>query len=257
MEANRIRSKVHRLPTENGVIFKNRTTGTLVMKISNVAKKLYPAQHLYFTTDEEIKEGDWTISKNNELSQTFGYLGRYKEEGYRKIIATTNSNIKMFTGIENLDTARSYPQPSQAFIKAYCEQGGFDEVDVEYTTDELRCYKCNKSETDCINTSKNCIGFFEDNNKVKVDPIHNTITTHRIKDSWNTNEIKKAFYLEDLRIESSYDKMWECFINRLSSNTTHRIVEKMYSIDDIEAYCDKYPNDTELGREIRKLRYKQ
>ena len=39
--------------------------------------------------------------------------------------------------------------------------------------------------------------------------------------------------------------------------TTHRIVEKMYSIDDIEAYCDKYPNDTELGREIRKLRYKQ
>ena len=39
--------------------------------------------------------------------------------------------------------------------------------------------------------------------------------------------------------------------------TTHRIVEKIYSIDDIEAYCDKYPNDTELGREIRKLRYKQ
>jgi len=34
-------------------------------------------------------------------------------------------------------------------------------------------------------------------------------------------------------------------------------IEKMYSIDDIEAYCDKYSNDTELGRAIRKLKYKQ
>jgi|TARA_R110000787_G_scaffold246443_2_gene352194 hypothetical protein len=25
----------------------------------------------------------------------------------------------------------------------------------------------------------------------------------------------------------------------------------------LKSYCDKYPNDTELGREIRKLRYKQ
>ena len=58
------------------------------------------------------------------------------------------------------------PQPSQAFIKAYCEQGGIDEVDVEYER----------------------VSAFEQRglpsrlkiNILKVDPVHNTITTHRI-----------------------------------------------------------------------------
>ena len=159
---------------------------------------MWQPQHLYFTTDEEIKEGDWMMNLNGDkIYQHFGNGGDFEQ--WNKIIATTDPELEL-------------PQPSQAFIKAYCEQGGFDEVDVEYE-EIITCKLCNKSEEECSDNFT-CEGNMIGEDILKVDPIHNTITTHRI-------------------------------------------VEKMYSIDDIEAYCDKYPNDTELGREIRKLRYKQ
>ena len=166
---------------------------------------MWQPQHLYFTTDEEIKEGNWFINTNfqkiyqanSENSKNIIEFGPHPE--IRKIIATTDPELEL-------------PQPSQAFIKAYCEQGGFDEVDVEYV-EMITCKLCNKSEEECSDNFT-CEGNMIGEDILKVDPIHNTITTHRI-------------------------------------------VEKMYSIDDIEAYCDKYPNDTELGREIRKLGYKQ
>ncbi len=191
MEANRERAKVHMLPTNGkdiSMLSKRVKDGMLQSAngtegVAN-CNTMWQPQHLYFTTDEEIKEGDWTISKNNELSQAFGYLGRCKEEGYRKIIATTNSNIKMFTGIENLDTAPSYPQPSQATIKAYCEQGGFDEVDVEYEINPILDLEILDGKTRVKETI-----FIP-----KVDPEHNTITTHRI--------VEKMYSLDEMK------KMW-------------------------------------------------
>tara|TARA_R110000868_G_scaffold128318_4_gene336317 strand:- start:185 stop:646 length:462 start_codon:yes stop_codon:yes gene_type:complete len=72
------------------------------------------------------------------------------------------------------------PQPSQALIKAYCEQGGFDEVDVEYEEEGRFAYEGDTRYT------------------LKVDPIHNTITTHRIVEKMYSREemielCKKAF----------------------------------------------------------------
>jgi len=201
--------KVHMLATEDGVIFKNRATGTLVMKIPNIAKKLYPAQHLYFTNDEEIKEGD---SYLDTQTNTVYRCDSHKEslstddfDEFRKIIATTDPKLTTCKDGKDDKGFRTFklniiPQPSQAFIKAYCEQGGIDEVDVEY---EYRKVWDKRTEE-----------LLEKYLLLKVDTIHNTITTHRI-------------------------------------------IEKMYSIDDIEAYCDKYPNDADLGRAIRKLKYKQ
>ena len=76
------------------------------------------------------------------------------------------------------------PQPSQALIKAYCEQGGFDEVDVEYT--------------EIMFPLKERIGIKEREFILKLDPIHNTITTHRIVEKMYSREemielCKKAF----------------------------------------------------------------
>lgn len=160
---------------------------------------MWQPQHLYFTTDEEIKEGDlcydegaspgWNGIKNISKCLRTDKKG-YWNKRCNKIIASTDPKL----------LADGLPQPSQAFIEKFCKVGGIDEVDVEYER----------------------VSAFEQRglpsrlkiNILKVDPVHNTITTHRI-------------------------------------------VEKKYSIDDIEAYCDKYPNDAELGREIRKLRYKQ
>ena len=212
MEANRTRTQVHMLPT-NGkdiAMLSKRVKDGMLQSANGTegvanCNTMWQPQHLYFTTDEEIKEGNWFINTNfqkiyqanSENSKNIIEFGPHPE--IRKIIATTDPELEL-------------PQPSQAFIKAYCEQGGFDECDVEYV-EMITCKLCNKSEEECSDNFT-CEGNMIGEDILKVDPIHNTITTHRI-------------------------------------------VEKMYSISDIEAYCDKYPNDTELGREIRKLGYKQ
>ena len=209
MEANRKRTQVHILPTEDASHIFMLDNALRYSKIKTKVEKPNSNQcyNLYFTTDEEIKEGDWMMNLNGDkIYQHFGIGVGVDFEQWNKIIASTDPEPNLHQFVLEL------PQPSQAFIKGYCEQGGFDEVDVEYV-EMITCKLCNKSEEECSDNFT-CEGNMIGEDILKVDPIHNTITTHRI-------------------------------------------VEKMYSIDDIEAYCDKYPNDTELGREIRKLRYKQ
>ena len=81
-------------------------------------------QHLYFTTDDVIKEGDWYILKRNGFPLTIEIAMNEFEIGNllgdeEKIIATTDHELNL-------------PQPSKEFIEEYCRKGGIDEVDVEY-----------------------------------------------------------------------------------------------------------------------------
>ena len=210
MEANRERAKVHRLPTEDkhtsavmvglcGIM--RATQDEDVINDTNDWMKFGKPQHLYFTTDEEIKEGDSFINTNfqkiyqanSENSKSIIEFGPHPE--IRKIIATTDPKLTKkkctnCSGKGHIDrdgfrychckTGEVYniAQPSQALIKAYCEQGGFDEVDVEYD------FKTLISE-DVYNE---IVTF------LKVDPIHNTITTHRI--------VEKMYSLDEMK------KMW-------------------------------------------------
>jgi hypothetical protein len=61
MEANKTRTKVHRLPTEDRTskIWFDNDTGKLLYDPVGVMNCV--PQHLNFTTDEEIKEGDWYL----------------------------------------------------------------------------------------------------------------------------------------------------------------------------------------------------
>jgi hypothetical protein len=78
MEANRTRTKVHRLPTEdkadiimfNSELYLNNgyiedddqyLLGDTTSNSHQEPKSAFEFQHLYFTTDEEIKEGDWYL----------------------------------------------------------------------------------------------------------------------------------------------------------------------------------------------------
>jgi len=198
MEASRKRVQVHMLPTEDAscIAFhklKEEEPGLFYSTKPSI-EKAFDNQHLYFTTDEEIKKGDWYLLGNTPRQST-GDLGK-PDTKWLKIIASTDPKLTR-PGKFHITKKFEYklPQPSQAFVKAYCEQGGIDEVDVEYAS----------------------------------------IPADRAPNGWDV-------FLK---------------VDMYNTITTHRIIEKMYSIDDIEAYCDKYPNDTELGREIRKLRYKQ
>jgi hypothetical protein len=57
------------------------------------------AQHIYITSDEEIKEGDWGLSKLNEII----LFGRsYNEKFYKKIILTTDQDL-IADGVQGID----------------------------------------------------------------------------------------------------------------------------------------------------------
>lgn len=107
--------------------------------ITNLIERGLTPQHLYFLSDEEIKVGDWYYSKAfNDYYQAIALPLAIKDAV--KIIATTDP--KLITKGECNCTATTYegcseclsilPRPSDAFIKSYCEQGGIDEVLIEY-----------------------------------------------------------------------------------------------------------------------------
>ena len=152
--------KVVMLPTEkaNYTIWK-KPDGTLLT--SKFPYGIGIGQHLYFLSDDEIKEGDkpcWCYNSikntwNNDIILYQGAMPFYHYKGFKKIIATTDeslsslnitkcSNINCEEGVINGINPKickkcnpSYillPRPSNEFLKKYCELGGIDKVLVEY-----------------------------------------------------------------------------------------------------------------------------
>ena len=114
--------------------------------------KLVTYYHLYITSDEEIKEGDWgmgfavginNVGRGHFLFKHDGSIPSKVNalaEGSKKIIATTDKSI-YYSGYSK-HSKNSYmessgvgylPQIPESFIKAYVEaQGNIKEVLVEY-----------------------------------------------------------------------------------------------------------------------------
>jgi hypothetical protein len=91
---------------------------------------LYPygdskACHLYFTSDEEIKDEDWYYwSVTNSIQKFKAHLRDTNtpknSDGSRKIVATTD---KKLIGVNQIP---------QSFVEEYSRQGGINEVNLEY-----------------------------------------------------------------------------------------------------------------------------
>ncbi|PCI96646.1 MAG: hypothetical protein COB15_09670 [Flavobacteriales bacterium] len=108
---------------------------------SSASKKINP-QHLYITSDDEIKEGDWFINVHYLDKRAPEASGRYAMNknavflNPKKVVATTDSDLTMDTPIDDrVDVLydNKLPQIPESFIKAYCKAGGIHEVLVEYT----------------------------------------------------------------------------------------------------------------------------
>ena len=86
------------------------------------------AQHLYFTTEEEIKVGDQFIAfgkvyECNHKGVYVQYLnGAFTREECRKIIATTDKSIGRIKPNHNdFDSIIYLPEPSHKFLEAFVE----------------------------------------------------------------------------------------------------------------------------------------
>lgn len=104
-------------------------------KIGDFIHYINTYQHLYFLSDDEIKEKDWIfanqgvhkvidLKKDNYPYGTNNKNGDkiYHHKNWKKIIATTNEELNL-------------PRPSNEFLKKYCELGGINKVLVEYDCD--------------------------------------------------------------------------------------------------------------------------
>ena len=169
--------------------------------------------HLYFTTDVDIKKGDWVFdSISNKVIQLKN--SNPLKFPCKKIIATTDPKLIVFTKLQsdlgdvNMQKAQRLPQPSKAFIEKFCKVGGIDEVEVEYEK-----FSCPRDVGVCYEKCQgNCL-------KLKVDS-HNTITIHPVKDSWSREEVEELKRLADAVINpaseilpDTYDEELKAYFN--------------------------------------------
>lgn len=125
------------LPTEDKThIVTRNSDNTLIYHNNLVSNKEFvhlKGQHLYITSDDEIKEGDYYL-------ELFGGKWKlYKQSkdklcysSARKIIATTDESLNFKNSGNQHPYNLNLPQIPQSFIEKYCELGGINEVLVEY-----------------------------------------------------------------------------------------------------------------------------
>lgn len=148
------RSSIVMLPTERATnIYKDHKDKLWYWASPTLETSI--AQHLYFLSNEEIKEGDtilcddrnniseqpiYSIQTVNKISNGWIFTNESVGEGHnsdwtKKIIATTDESLKIDyydSDSYGIPQKLSLPRPSNEFLKKYCELGGIDEVMVEY-----------------------------------------------------------------------------------------------------------------------------
>ena len=130
------RAKVVRLSTtDDSHIFIHPEEPDKLRYFDRIDKSISPFinQHLYFITDDEIKEDNWVIADDNKLvyitcivkysdnKKEYSTISKEYYFNCKKVVCSTNSSLNL-------------PKPSQSFIKKYCEKGGINEVMIKYTT---------------------------------------------------------------------------------------------------------------------------
>ena len=153
---------VHRLPTEDRTlkIWLDNDTGKLLYDPVGVMN--CTPQHLYATTDELPKEGDWVIGEHG-LTNNWNSIEGF-EEHYRKIIATTDPKLHVIESeYESIHLGKQtkykidVPQIPQSFIEKYCKAGGIDKVMVEYDSQYIGRYTTDGIDWLPKTDSNNCI----------------------------------------------------------------------------------------------------
>lgn len=159
------------LRTRDNVVHQRKYYGTAWEDMGDVY------QHLYFLSDDGIKEGDWCYDEYNKVvfqNNSSGTPGASK-----KIIATTDKSLVVSkdTGIVGIEY--NLPEPSEGFIQKFADSynsgNPITEVMVEY---------------DFIRGVGAEFGYkSSDIDSLKINPKDNTITTRKVKDVWTRDEV--------------------------------------------------------------------
>ena len=122
--------------------------------------------------------------------EIINHKGKYylkTETGYREVLATTDTSLKIDN--PNYDIGRlayiTLPQPSQQFIQKFVEEYNRGNI----ITNVLVEYELVSNEEYFLNTINpdDDVPYFDEN--LKINPKDNTITIKKVKDSWTREEI--------------------------------------------------------------------
>jgi hypothetical protein len=217
-----IKAKVHRLPSEVGLISecikpyteeRSWNIGEL-MPYDDGHIDYWATQHLYITTDEKPKEGEWAYDIiGNDVYQWKKSDWDLERDAYevrensRKIIATTDPKLTP-NGTTEFGAEQDIlmmPQIPQSFIEEYCKAGGIDEVLVEV---EDICLTCGKEFNHNTQAHTNCEVqnyCFKSISSLKLNP-DNTIIIHPVEE--NKFEKQKTYILR--RLEHCNKRLKQC-----------------------------------------------
>ena len=176
-----IKCGVVMLSTESeSYIYKNRYGIPQFRQVSGLTRidSIAKNQHLYITSDEEIKKDDWYYNPITDSIHKADLILRELNPIFKKIIATTDTSLKIHKFDKGVfkDLTYSLPQLPQQFIQQYIEEYNkgnvITKVEVEY------------------DFADHDLALFRDEITLKVNH-DNTINIKPIKDSWSREDIIK------------------------------------------------------------------
>ena len=209
MEANRKESEIVMLPTDktDGMLWET-TSGQLIhTHVSGKFKTEYKPFNLYFTSDEDIKEGDWLIWNDKVYKHSKTSFTGIDFSDCKKIIATTDPELYTLNWKNGilLNTHIVHQLP-QAFIERFCKVGGIWKVMVEYNKPVCQC--------DTVEKMYDC-----------------PFNLGGVEDSCEKPDENNDFYGLRPKVDSH------------NEITIPPLVEKMYSRDEVEQLCRRAYED--------------
>ena len=161
-------------------------------------------QHLYFLSDEEIKEGDWyytPIKRSIErcINKILVIKDGENDIQQLKIIATTDSSL--FTEIENQCDGCKANLPLRGNIHIDGQSMGMacskrryrdylPKPSIGFINEFVACYNA-KSPITHVMVEYDSIDWLKNADQLKVNPKDNTITIRKIKDNYTREEVIK------------------------------------------------------------------
>lgn len=193
------------------------------------------AYELYITSNEELKENDYTIHSTFGIGQVIMMdhprgrqlcfhiqrkdnvgsltqcLYQCKDDLTGSIIATTDPSLKFGDDIPGIVRFKFLPQPSEAFIQAFIRNHNKENIISDITVQYEEDYQCGVD--------------YNGEEKVKVDEKNNTITIKSIKDNWNIKELRQF--------------CWQAYIDHLSKNDTISMAYAEASLEPFNRWFNK------------------
>ena len=174
---------------------------------------IFKHQHLYITSDDEIKEGDWYFDGTDFIHKKSKHNNTLVDgnKQAKKIIATTDTSLLIDTYINQGDTVKgdliikrgsdyttelrgkiNLPQPSQQFIQKYIEEYNRGNIITDVLVEYLENYTLEYYESAIEN--KRLAQKTNIKETLKVNPKDNTITIKKAKDSYTREEVENLIY---------------------------------------------------------------